>query len=139
MVAGAGAVGYWLYGDRLPSEIARAASTAASKARDAADAATATRPASPPSAPGNPAGRDARAIAWANVVDPGTPTPNVAAALAKHNGEWRLNIAGEPMGIHAAAQKYLGTEPPNHASQWWRTGGGKTLFQIWQDQQAAEF
>lgn len=92
VVVAAGAVGYWLYGDRLPSELTRVAGKAAGKVRDAAD--HATRGAGQPD--GNPvatndSARDAsrstdRSIAWATVT-PGTEAPPaVLAALKRKDG-----------------------------------------------------
>lgn len=61
--------------------------------------------------------------------------PAKAGAVVKTpNGDYKLNCEGEVISIHAAAQKFLGQEPPNHASQWLRNDGGKTLYQLWQSQ-----
>lgn len=48
------------------------------------------------------------------------------------NGEYKLKVGAETLTIHAAAQKFLGQEPPEHASRWLRNSGGKTLYQLWQ-------
>jgi hypothetical protein len=65
--------------------------------------------------------------------------PSKVASVAKSpNGEFKVSLSGEVISVHAAAQKFLGQEPPNHATQWFRTESGKTLFQLWQDQIAAE-
>lgn len=34
--------------------------------------------------------------------------------------------------VHSCAQTWLGQEPPQHASKWIRTNGGKTLYDLWQ-------
>ena len=48
------------------------------------------------------------------------------------NGEFKVTGPdGKPTTIHAFAQFCLGTEPPEHASRWLRTGGGKTLYELW--------
>ncbi len=61
--------------------------------------------------------------------------PNKSGAIKKQpNGDFKLDLEGEALSIHAAAQKFLGQEPPTHASQWLRNNNGKTLFQLWQSQ-----
>lgn len=91
VVAAAGAVGYWLYGDRLPSELTRAVSSGAGKVRDAADRATRTidRPKGNGTvrAGDKNAEREAeRRIAWATVT-PGTAAPpEVIEALKQRDG-----------------------------------------------------
>ena len=52
------------------------------------------------------------------------------------NGEFKVVV--DPKGakpltttVHAFAQSCLGTEPPDHASKWFRTQGGKTLYELW--------
>lgn len=86
VVAGAAAVGYWLYGDRLPSELAGAASTAAAKVRDAADGATATLPEKTSAAKRDSVTRDERAIAWASIADAADKPSTVGAALGQRDG-----------------------------------------------------
>ncbi len=94
VVAGAGAVGYWLYGDRLPSELSRAASSAAGAMRDAADRATRSNPAPAGTTGARDSASTARAdaereaerrIAWATVT-PQTAPPDVVAALTRADG-----------------------------------------------------
>ena len=92
VVAAAGAVGYWLYGDRLPSELTRAAGSAAGKVRDAADRATRSNPStSGGSGPANDSARAAnkdaeRRLAWATVT-PGTAAPpDVVTSLTRKDG-----------------------------------------------------
>lgn len=46
--------------------------------------------------------------------------------------EFKVTVKGEVLTIHAAAQKFLGTEPPDHASRWLRNNDGKTLYELWQ-------
>ena len=46
--------------------------------------------------------------------------------------EFKVTFKGEVLTIHAAAQKFLGTEPPDHASRWLRNNDGKTLYELWQ-------
>ena len=59
--------------------------------------------------------------------------PSKVGVLEKQpNGEFKLNVAKEIMTVHAAAQKFLGTESPDHASRWLRNAGGKTLYELWQ-------
>jgi hypothetical protein len=62
----------------------------------------------------------------------------VASITRLPNGEFRVTLEGEPVSVHAAAQQFLGQEPPNHASQWFRNQSGRTLYQLWQDRISAE-
>ena len=48
------------------------------------------------------------------------------------NHEYKVEYQKETYTIHAIAQKFLGTEPPDHASRWLRTEKGDTLYQLWQ-------
>ena len=67
--------------------------------------------------------------------------PAKTCTIAKQpNGEFKVVVStsGKPVTttIHAFAQECLGTEPPDHASKWFRTqdtpqAKGKTLFEIW--------
>jgi hypothetical protein len=47
------------------------------------------------------------------------------------NGEYKVLTAGEVITVHAFAQKCLGQDPPDHASKWIRTEAGKTLYDLW--------
>jgi hypothetical protein len=59
--------------------------------------------------------------------------PAKAGAITRQsNGDYKLRCDGDALSIHAAAQRFLGQEPPNHASQWLRTQNGKTLYELWQ-------
>lgn len=68
------------------------------------------------------------------VVDPSRS----GSVMKAPNGEYRLDFDGEPITVHAAAQKLLGTEPPTHGANWLRKEDGKTLYEIWQASQAEE-
>ena len=69
------------------------------------------------------------------VVDP----TKVGAVVKAPNGEYKLNFDGEdPLSVHAAAQKFLGQEPPTHGANWLRQENGKTLYEVWQSSQAEE-
>lgn len=58
--------------------------------------------------------------------------PSKTCQVAKQpNGEYKVTVGKETTTVHALAQKYLGQEPPDHASKWFRTEQGKTLFDIW--------
>ncbi len=48
------------------------------------------------------------------------------------NGDYKAVVNGEVTTVHAFAQKCLGTEPPDHASRWFRNEKGVTLYQMWQ-------
>ena len=65
------------------------------------------------------------------VVDPS----KVGAVVKAPNGEYKLDFEGDPISVHAAAQKYLGQEPPNHGANWIRKDNGKTLYEVWQTSQ----
>lgn len=49
------------------------------------------------------------------------------------NHECKVEYKGEVITVHAVSQKFLGTEPPDHASRWLRTANGKTLYELWQN------
>lgn len=58
--------------------------------------------------------------------------PAKTAVITKQpNGEFKLLCLKETMTVHAVAQKFLGQEPPDHASKWLRTQSGKTLYDLW--------
>lgn len=46
--------------------------------------------------------------------------------------EYKLQCKGEILTVHQASQKFLGTEPPDHACRWLRNASGKTLYELWQ-------
>ena len=50
------------------------------------------------------------------------------------NGEYKVKKpnTANPVTIFAYAQECLGMEPPDHASRWFRTAQGKTLYELWQ-------
>jgi len=48
------------------------------------------------------------------------------------NHEYKVACGKEFLTIHAAAVKFLGQEPPEHATRWLRTQNGKTLYELWQ-------
>lgn len=48
------------------------------------------------------------------------------------NNEYKITTkTGTVTTIHAYATECLATEPPDHASRWFRTGKGKTLYELW--------
>ena len=58
--------------------------------------------------------------------------PSKTCKVAKQpNGEFKVMVGKETMTIHAFAQQCLGTEPPDHASKWFRDEKGKTLYDYW--------
>ena len=114
VVAAAGGVGYWLYGDRLPAELAGAASTAASKVRAAADEATTTRPSTMPADERDSTARAERAIAWANVVDARAEPSRVAATLSKRDGPAYVSLGAADLASLLAIG--LPTQLPKSAS-----------------------
>jgi hypothetical protein len=54
------------------------------------------------------------------------------------NNEYKVLNGKEVTTVHAFAQKCLGQEPPDHASKWLRTDGGKTLYEVWHEEDAAD-
>ena len=59
--------------------------------------------------------------------------PNMTFQTVKQpNGEFKIQTADGVTTVHAFAQKCLGTEPPEHASRWFRNAQGVTLYQLWQ-------
>ncbi|MFL5812617.1 MAG: hypothetical protein ACJ763_03495 [Bdellovibrionia bacterium] len=58
------------------------------------------------------------------------------------NGEFKVIVGtgagAETMTVHAFAQKCLGMDPPDHASKWFRTESGKTLYDLWHANDYAE-
>jgi hypothetical protein len=58
--------------------------------------------------------------------------PKKTCKIAKQpNGEFKVVVGPDTMTIHAFAQKCLGQDPPDHASKWFRTENGKTLYELW--------
>jgi hypothetical protein len=57
---------------------------------------------------------------------------NKTCKVAKQpNGEFKVTVGAETTTLHAYAQKLLGMDPPDHASKWFRTSDGKTLYDLW--------
>ena len=54
------------------------------------------------------------------------------------NGEYKLLYGKETVTVHALAQKFLGQDPPDHASRWLRTKSNRTLYELWQSEFEAE-
>lgn len=58
--------------------------------------------------------------------------PSKTAQIKRQpNGEYKLKVGPETITLHAYATKLLGQDPPNHASYWFKTQNGKTLYEIW--------
>ena len=47
------------------------------------------------------------------------------------NNEYKIQTPEGVTTIHAYAQACLGSEPPTHASHWFKNDKGKTLYEIW--------
>jgi hypothetical protein len=47
--------------------------------------------------------------------------------------EYKVECKGEALTVHAVSQKFLGMDPPDHASRWLRNSNGKTLYELWQN------
>lgn len=57
-----------------------------------------------------------------------------SAVIAKQpNGEFKLIAAGKTYTVHGLAQEWLGQEPPQHASKWFKKENGKTFYDYWQE------
>jgi hypothetical protein len=58
------------------------------------------------------------------------------------NGEFKVLVENgkvvEVLTVHAFAQRCLGQEPPDHAAKWLRGESGKTLFELWHQDDLAE-
>ncbi len=54
------------------------------------------------------------------------------------NGEYKVVVGAETLTIHAFAQRCLGQEPPDHATKWFRTEKGQTLYELWHKDDYAE-
>ncbi len=112
MVLAVGGVGaYWLYGDRLPSVLSRAASGAASRVTDAATKASERLDSSQGAriASENDAARRAerakleRSIVWARLAPGGTAGREAIARLSRRNGPAYVSLrAPELAGVLAA-------------------------------------
>lgn len=58
--------------------------------------------------------------------------PNQTCKVTKQpNGEYKVHDGKEVVTIHSLAQRLLGQEPPDHASKWFRTENGRTLYDLW--------
>lgn len=49
-------------------------------------------------------------------------------------GEFKVKAGPELLTVHAFAQKCLGQEPPDHASKWLRLESGRTLYDLWHEE-----
>lgn len=58
--------------------------------------------------------------------------PSKSCKVARQpNGEFKVTVGAETTTVHAFAQRCLGQDPPDHASKWFRTESGKTLYDLW--------
>jgi hypothetical protein len=58
--------------------------------------------------------------------------PKQACTVMKQpNGEFKVKTEDGVTTVHAFAQKCLGQEPPEHAARWVKAASGKTLYEIW--------
>ncbi len=55
------------------------------------------------------------------------------------NGEFKVFADEVTTTVHAFAQKCLGMDPPDHATRWFKTQSGKTLYEVWQDFEGNEW
>ncbi len=99
VIAGAGAVGFWLYGDRFPSELSRAAVQASEKAGEVSKGVVGTTPA---------VYRDSvraaeRSIAWVSMGKASGGRTNALTRLSRRNGPAFVSLgAGELAAMLAA-------------------------------------
>jgi hypothetical protein len=62
--------------------------------------------------------------------------PSKSGVVTKQpNGEYKVLFMKETITLHALAQKLLGMDPPGHASKWFKASNGKTLYDLWQEDQ----
>lgn len=55
------------------------------------------------------------------------------------NGDYKVTgFDGKPTTVHAFAQACLSQDPPEHASRWLRNEKGKTLYEIWHQDDLAD-
>jgi hypothetical protein len=94
VVAAAGAAGWWLYGDRLPSELSRAAGKAANTVTALTDStgASARRAADRESTP-------ARPIAWATVSADAPRRAALVSALTKPSGPAYVTLTAPDLAV----------------------------------------
>ncbi len=65
--------------------------------------------------------------------------PSKTCRITKQpNNEYKVLVGKETTTLHAFAVKCLGQEPPDHAAKWFRTEGGKTVFELWHAADYAE-
>lgn len=65
--------------------------------------------------------------------------PSKICEISKQpNGEYKVIFGKETITVFAFALKCLGQEPPDHASKWLRTEGGKTLFELWHAEESMD-
>jgi hypothetical protein len=65
--------------------------------------------------------------------------PKLTCKVVRHpSGEYKVEVGKEMTTIHAFALKCLGQDPPDHASKWFRTEKGTTLFDLWHQDDMAE-
>jgi hypothetical protein len=59
--------------------------------------------------------------------------PKLYCTVVKHpGGEYKVEFQGEMMTLHQCAHKCIGMDPPDHASKWFRTESGKSVFELWE-------
>lgn len=57
----------------------------------------------------------------------------LSGSVVRHvNGEFRIDVEGNALSPHAVTHRFLGQEPPTHASHWLKNEKGETLFSLWQ-------
>ncbi len=68
--------------------------------------------------------------------------PKKTCKIAKQpNHEFKVLVGPafkDTTTVHAFAQQCLGQEPPDHAAKWIRTAAGKTLYELWHADDAAD-
>ncbi|MEK6706149.1 MAG: hypothetical protein AABZ06_10195 [Bdellovibrionota bacterium] len=67
--------------------------------------------------------------------------PSRACRIARQpNGEYKvISDSKETMTVYAFVQQCLGQDPPDHASKWLKTDGGKTLYDLWSTEEYEEY
>lgn len=65
--------------------------------------------------------------------------PKLTCKISRQpNNEYKILVGKETTTIHAFVQKCLGQEPPDHASKWLRDENGKTLYDLWHNEDYIE-
>lgn len=67
--------------------------------------------------------------------------PKMSCIVRKQpNGEYKVQVGKDTITtLHAYATTCLGTEPPDHASKWFRDEKGTTMYDFWHKDDALPY